>query len=417
MRALLGLAGVPKIFDGVLAPQVITIRRFERSHSNAGPRWWQESSGFRGSYGSAGSKVKGRGSQTSPEILLQVRGFGFQCSGVRKIDGLRGSHPTPDTCKVSHSFNLDASAASGPADRERGTFLMATFGLSVLTSFALNEIENQGKESLRVMKVLLTNDDGIYAPGLLALQGELKKDFEVWVVAPESEMSAVGHGISLTSPLRVRAVNMDGGFFGYKVTGTPADCVKIAVQEIIGGPPDIILSGINRGANVGVNVLYSGTVSAAAEGAFLGIRSAAISLEASQDPDFRFAARFSREIIRYILDFGLKEKTALNVNVPSCPPSEMQGVAITRQGLGGFQESFEKRTDPRGEFYYWLSGETDREEAVPESDSKALREGWITITPISYDLTCHEEVTRLRSFPLPDLQRLKEEEEDLQRRQ
>jgi 5'-nucleotidase len=255
------------------------------------------------------------------------------------------------------------------------------------------------------MKVLLTNDDGIYAPGLMALQRELKDDFEVCVVAPESEMSAVGHGITLTSPLRVRTVNING-FFGYRVTGTPADCVKIAVQELIGGPPDIILSGINPGANVGVNVLYSGTVSAAAEGAFLGIRSAAISLDARQEPDFGFAAKFSREIIRFIVEFGLKEKTALNVNIPALPPDRIAGVAITRQGLGGVQESFEKRTDPRGEFYYWLSGETPNEEAVPDSDAKALREGWITITPISYDLTCQEEVARLRSCPLPDLKSL-----------
>jgi 5'-nucleotidase len=257
-----------------------------------------------------------------------------------------------------------------------------------------------------LMKVLLTNDDGIYAPGLMALQSELKEDFEVWVVAPESEMSAVGHGITLTSPLRVREVHIGGGFFGYMVTGTPADCVKIAVQELIGGPPDIILSGINHGANVGVNVLYSGTVSAAAEGAFLGFRSAAISLDARQVPDFRFAARFSREVIRFIVKFGLTEKTALNVNIPACPPDQIAGVAITRQGLGGFQERFEKRTDPRGGLYYWLSGEIPHEETVPDSDAKALREGWITITPISYDLTSREELIRLRSCPLPDLPNL-----------
>ncbi|RJR35190.1 MAG: 5'/3'-nucleotidase SurE [Desulfobacteraceae bacterium] len=253
------------------------------------------------------------------------------------------------------------------------------------------------------MKVLLTNDDGVYAPGLTALYEELKEEFDVWVVAPESEMSAVGHGITLTSPLRVRKVTMNGGFFGFGVRGTPADCVKIGVQELIGGPPDIILSGINLGANVGVNVLYSGTVSAAAEGAFLGIRSAALSLDARQDPDFGFAARFSREVIRFIERFGLKEKTALNVNIPSISPEHISGVTITRQGLGKFKEKFEKRVDPRGEYYYWLSGETHDEEGVADSDAKALREGWITITPISYDLTCQEEMARLRACPLPDL--------------
>lgn len=257
------------------------------------------------------------------------------------------------------------------------------------------------------MRVLLTNDDGVYAPGLMALHQELRKDFEVWVVAPESEMSAVGHGISLISPLRVRRVMINGEFFGLGVTGTPADCVKIGVQELMTAPPDIILSGINPGANVGVNVLYSGTVSAAAEGAFLGIRSAAISLDVRQNPDFRFAARFSREVIRFIERSGLKEKTALNVNIPGFPPDQIAGVAITRQGTARFQEKFERRTDPRGEFYYWLSGETPTEEALADSDAKALKERWITITPITYDLTCQEEVERLRSCcPLPDLRSL-----------
>ncbi|MBN1104099.1 MAG: 5'/3'-nucleotidase SurE, partial [Deltaproteobacteria bacterium] len=173
------------------------------------------------------------------------------------------------------------------------------------------------------MQILLTNDDGIYAPGLMALYQELKGEMEVTIVAPEAEMSAVGHAITLASPLRVRKVRRNGSFFGFGVKGTPADCVKIAVQELLKSPPDIILSGINLGANVGVNVLYSGTVSAATEGAFLGIRSAAISLDARQDPDFRFAARFTREVIRFMEDFGLRERAALNVNIPGLPPEQI----------------------------------------------------------------------------------------------
>jgi 5'-nucleotidase len=256
------------------------------------------------------------------------------------------------------------------------------------------------------MRILLTNDDGIYAPGLMALYQELKTDFEVSVVAPESEMSAVGHAITLTSPLRVRAVRRNGDFFGFGVTGTPADCVKIAVQELMGSVPDMILSGINLGANVGVNVLYSGTVSAATEGAFLGIRSAAMSLDTRQSPDFRFAARFSREIIRFIVQAGLRERTALNVNIPALPIEQIAGVRITRQGVGRFKERFDKRTDPRGNIYYWLSGEKPAEEGIPDSDAKALRERWITITPVSYDLTCPEEVERLRGCQLPDPKRV-----------
>jgi len=251
------------------------------------------------------------------------------------------------------------------------------------------------------MRVLLTNDDGIHAPGLKALYQELKRDFQVYIVAPDSERSAVGHAITLTSPLRVQEVFKNGSFFGYGVKGTPADCVKIAVQELLEAAPDVILSGVNLGANVGVNVLYSGTVSAATEGAFLGIPSAAISLDIRTNPDFRFAARFGIEIIRFIREHGLRERTALNVNIPAVPPEKLEGVSFTRQGVARFREKFERRIDPRGNVYYWLSGETPLEEGNPDADARALKQNWITITPISYDLTCEEELLRLRKLPPP----------------
>ncbi|MFH1954782.1 MAG: 5'/3'-nucleotidase SurE [Pseudomonadota bacterium] len=251
------------------------------------------------------------------------------------------------------------------------------------------------------MKILLTNDDGIHAPGLFALYEVLKSDHEVFIVAPESEMSAVGHAITLTSPIRVQEVRKNGIIYGHAVKGTPADCVKIAVQELLDSPPEIVLSGINVGANVGVNILYSGTVSAATEGAFLGIRSAAISLATLKDPDFRFAARFSREIIRFMVESGLSDGTALNVNIPALPPEEITGVCLTRQGTSRFEEHFERRNDPRGNVYYWLTGEKFIENGKPDNDSVALRQNRITITPIHYDLTCERELKRLKSFPLP----------------
>ena len=253
------------------------------------------------------------------------------------------------------------------------------------------------------MRILLTNDDGIYAPGLFALYEALKTDYEVHVVAPEAEMSAVGHAITLTLPLRVQKIKRNGSFFGYAIAGTPADCVKIAVQELLERPPDIILSGINLGANVGVNVLYSGTVSAATEGAFLGVRSAAISLNTRKNPDFRFAARFSKEIIRFMAESGLRGGTALNVNVPAVAPAEITGVCITRQGTARFREYFERRNDPRGNTYYWLSGETPVEDSNPDTDSVLLKENKITITPVHYDLTCDEELKRLKAHALPSL--------------
>jgi len=253
------------------------------------------------------------------------------------------------------------------------------------------------------MKILLTNDDGIHAPGLMALYAELNGDFDVSVVAPESEMSAVGHAITLRSPLRVQEIHKNESFFGYGVTGTPADCVKIAVQELLKTPPDIILSGINLGANVGVNVLYSGTVSAATEGAFLGIRSVAISLDTRKDPDFSVAASFSRKIIKFITENDLNNGTALNVNVPAIPADRIKGVAITRQGVGRFRERYEHRIDPRGNVYYWLTGETRVEAEREDSDARALADGMIAITPISFDLTSIKEIDRLRGMSLPEI--------------
>ena len=251
------------------------------------------------------------------------------------------------------------------------------------------------------MRILLTNDDGIHAPGLFALYEALKSDHAVHIVAPESEMSAVGHAITLTSPIMVQDVRKNGTFFGHAVKGTPADCVKIAVQELLDNPPDIVLSGINMGANVGVNILYSGTVSAATEGAFLGIRSAAISLATLKDPDFRFAASFSKEIIRFMMESDLKDGTALNVNIPAVPPEKIRGVCLARQGTSRFEERFERRNDPRGNVYYWLMGEKFIENGNPDNDSVALRQNKITITPIHYDLTSERELERLKTVPLP----------------
>jgi len=251
------------------------------------------------------------------------------------------------------------------------------------------------------MRILLTNDDGIHAPGLFALYEALKSDHEMHIVAPESEMSAVGHAITLTSPIMVHDVRKNGTFFGHAVKGTPADCVKIAVQELLDKPPDIVLSGINVGANVGVNILYSGTVSAATEGAFLGIRSAAISLATLKDPDFRFAARFSKEIIRFMMESDLKDGTALNVNIPAVSTEKIAGVCLARQGTSRFEERFERRNDPRGNVYYWLMGEKFIENGNPDNDSVALRQNKITITPIHYDLTSERELERLRTIPLP----------------
>jgi 5'-nucleotidase len=247
------------------------------------------------------------------------------------------------------------------------------------------------------MRILLTNDDGILAEGLIALYEELKGDFELSVVAPETEMSAVGHAITLSNPLRVRRFKRNGVFFGYGVSGTPADCVKIGVQEILQKRPDMIISGINLGSNVGINLLYSGTVSAATEGAFLGIPSVAISLSTKNDPEFSFPARFSRRMIKFVMENGLREGAALNVNIPAVPEDQIKGISFTTQDLVRHRDVYEKRNDPRGNVYYWLASETPVEESIPNTDLMALKENRITITPITFDLTDVKQVKRLAS--------------------
>ncbi len=238
------------------------------------------------------------------------------------------------------------------------------------------------------MRFLLTNDDGIYARGLAALHRELSKDAECLVVAPEVEQSAVGHAITLFRPLMVRKARKNGRVLGYAVAGTPADCVKIGIKELAGGLVDLVVSGINLGANVGINVIYSGTVSAATEGAIMGVPSIAISLDSHREAEFSFAARFARKICGFVLAHPLPKNLSLNVNIPALPEERIKGVAVVKQGKARLIESFEKRVDPRDNTYYWLAGETQpapSEDA--DSDICALRNGWITITPIHSDLT------------------------------
>ena len=247
------------------------------------------------------------------------------------------------------------------------------------------------------MRFLLTNDDGIYARGLAALYRELSKDAECIIVAPEIEQSAVGHAITISRPLMVRKARKNGSFLGYAVAGTPADCVKIGISELAEGPVDLVVSGINLGANVGINVLYSGTVSAATEAAIQGIPSLAISLDTHREADFSAAARFARRMAAFILETPLPQ-VALNVNVPAIPEEEIRGVVVAKQGRARLMECFERRIDPRENIYYWLAGETELPlHEDEESDGSCLKRGMITITPIYYDLTRHDLLDDLKA--------------------
>lgn len=253
------------------------------------------------------------------------------------------------------------------------------------------------------MMILLTNDDGIYAKGIEVLHEYLSKDHDVVVVAPETEQSAVGHAITLTDPLRVNSIDRNGVFFGYAVKGTPADCVKLAINELVNPAPDLVVSGINLGANVGINVIYSGTVSAATEGTILGIPAIALSINTFRDPDFRPAAQFARLLVRQVKEHGLPPYTSLNVNVPAISESKIRGVRVTRQGVTRFVEKFDRRIDPRENVYYWQCGSNPPLEEDGDTDGSALANDCISITPIQHDLTNYDFLESLRSWSFPKI--------------
>jgi 5'-nucleotidase len=240
------------------------------------------------------------------------------------------------------------------------------------------------------MRILLTNDDGIYARGLSALYEELSQEAECLIVAPETEQSAVGHAITISRPLMVRRAMKNGSFLGYAVLGTPADCVKIGIKELAEKPVDLVVSGINRGSNAGINVIYSGTVSAATEALILGIPAIAISLDTHKEADFTYAAKFARKMVRLIINNPIIKSSAINVNIPCLPAEQIKGVCVVRQGKTNIIETFEKRVDPRENTYYWISAGSASASDAGDTDVASLAAGFITITPLQYDLTRYD---------------------------
>jgi 5'-nucleotidase len=243
-------------------------------------------------------------------------------------------------------------------------------------------------------RILLTNDDGIHSQGILALYKKIKTLGEVTVVAPDAERSAQGHAITLSVPLRVYETRREGKFFGYAISGTPADCVKIALMSIMKNrKPDLIISGVNRGPNLGVNVLYSGTVSGATEGAILGVPSFAISLNSFKWEKFEAAVDFARKLAKMMLEKKLPVNTLLNVNVPALPRSKIKGVRITRQGMSTFyKEGYDRREDPNRRVYYWLCSYKAEVSGDGMVDAVAVRDGHISITPLHYDMTDYKDL-------------------------
>ncbi|MEW5735863.1 MAG: 5'/3'-nucleotidase SurE [Thermodesulfobacteriota bacterium] len=249
------------------------------------------------------------------------------------------------------------------------------------------------------MKILLTNDDGIHAPGLLALEEVLRARHEVTVVAPDRERSAISHAITLNVPLRAIVQN-SGRARAFAVTGTPADCVKLALLELLESPPDIVLSGVNPGPNVGVNLNYSGTVSAAKEAAILGHKAIAVSVAGRDGKAFAPAAEFAEALARKVMEKGLPRGVFLNVNYPDAEPSAVQGVRICRQGSASIQAAFFRRTDPREQTYYWQGSETQLFGERPDEDGVALAEKYIAVTPVTCDMTDHGFLSALAGWGL-----------------
>jgi 5'-nucleotidase len=240
------------------------------------------------------------------------------------------------------------------------------------------------------MRILLTNDDGIYAPGLRALRPALLKLGEVVVVAPATEQSAVGHSVTLTTPLIVQEVlDEERRPMGWAVEGRPADCVKLALRELLPEPPDLIVSGLNAGSNAGINVLYSGTVAAAIEGAFFRRTSIACSLEYTRlrPLDFTRGAEMACSVIEQILARRPADGTLFNVNIPSSERGPVRGIRVVPQNVAPYTEEFDRRVDPRGRVYFWSSPNFSCPEPHPDTDVTALAEGYVTVTPLQFDLT------------------------------
>jgi 5'-nucleotidase len=247
------------------------------------------------------------------------------------------------------------------------------------------------------MEILISNDDGIDAPGLRALVDALRERAAVYVVAPHTEQSAVGHAITIHNPVKVAVREYQGAQLGYAVYGTPADCVKLALNSLLPRQPELIVSGINQGANMGTDIIYSGTVSAATEGTLLGIPSIAVSVDCYQpDAHFDTAAAVVVELLDHLREFVVPSGTLLNINVPNVPFSELQGWRLTSQGKTKYVENYLQRRDPRGNAYFWIDGELIEQEEVEHADYRAVKQGYVSVTPIHFDVTDYSYLTRVR---------------------
>lgn len=253
------------------------------------------------------------------------------------------------------------------------------------------------------MHYLLCNDDGILAPGLAAMHRVLSERGEVTVVAPDSVQSAMGHAITVGRAIDVRRVHVHNAFYGWCVAGRPADCVKLAAVELAETRPDLVVSGINDGANVSINVLYSGTVAAAAEGALLGFPAVAVSLERGEEPDFTRAAEIAGRLIDTLRADGWAPGQLVNINIPDLRPGLPRGVRVAAQALQVMEDRYDRRDLPAGLRQYALSGAFAEPEGDRDTDLHALQEGFAVVTPLQVDLTHRRRLPALDALDWPDL--------------
>jgi len=248
--------------------------------------------------------------------------------------------------------------------------------------------------------ILVTNDDGITAPGIKALVEVVRPLGKVIVVAPDSPQSGMGHAVTITRPIRLEKLEMFEGIESYQCSGTPADCVKLAVDQVLHHKPDLVVSGINHGSNASINVLYSGTMSAAIEGAIEGIPAIGFSLtDYARDADFGPGLPFIKQIVEQVIANGLPEGVLLNVNIPT-PEGEVKGIRVCRQAKAKWEENFAEREDPHGRPYYWMVGIFKDHDGAPDTDLTALNEGYVSVVPTLFDLTAHQFMADLKSWNL-----------------
>lgn len=249
--------------------------------------------------------------------------------------------------------------------------------------------------------ILVVNDDGITAPGIRKLISIASELGEVVVVAPDSPQSGMGHAITVNSTLFLNKLTSDEEIIReYSCSGTPVDCVKLAVHEILHRKPDLCISGINHGSNSSINVIYSGTMSAAVEAGIEGIPAIGFSLlDYNWNADFEASSKFVRNIIVQVLKNGLPEGVILNVNLPALPEKDIKGIKVCRQAKAYWAEKFDKRQTPQGKDYYWLTGEFINQDHGEDTDEWALQHGYVSVVPVQFDLTAHHAIQKLNTYP------------------